>query len=1049
MFINDEGASFSATVGEFVIRQQPFNPVKETREGFTKLIKYGEVPGRARGSMLPLYTGYRPPATSLPAPPDSLVGSSPRYDQAMLSWADSSDNEDAFVLERKDGSNGSYRVVGVTCANETTYNDSTLSYATSYTYRVKSANVLGGSTFSNEIKITTANAPVAPAIPGNLRGTVGSLIQTEIVLQWDDNSDFESGFLLERKKGNETDFVEIASVSPDITTYTDYGLEPNTSYQYRIRAWFEVVRSDYSNTLSITSGAASEALIHWQLNEDFGTLASDASGKGHEGSLLNGLDFSNNSTNGILKQALTLDGFNDVIRYDSALISGYPFTLSGWVKTTKQGAGIVAYLGTSANNRYYFTIGLGFNAEARLNVRNSSANPSFISGTKPINDGTWHLITGVFESENRQTLYLDGALVGTLEDTLQFVATEITRFSAGVLDRDAPGDRVRGQLDDIRLYNKALSETEVLALMDNISPYRPFNLAGELISDEEIRLCWSFNSRGSDSIRIERSVANASNYMVINTLSGSDTTFVDEEVGVGNIYYYRLLAVNEFGVSDYSNSVLVSNGVTTQPILQWSLEETSGISAIDSNGNNGMLLNGLNFENNSVEGKVGKALEFTGADKLVRSSGSPVSGYPFTMSAWVKTTSNSYMTIAYLGKSTVNDVLFALNINNGVPQINARNTVTQSSQATTAVNDGNWHLVTGVFESPTSHKIYVDSTLEAEQVNSVNYNAGINRFSAGALDRALIANPFTGMLDEVRLYDRAIDLGEISLLVREGISNNIPVTGISLNIEADTILIGETIQLIASVTPANASNNAVEWSSSNPAVLGVDQNGNVVGISAGSATIVVSTQEGNFADSCQIRVNTLTTDPLDIAFYEFTDSSIQSTDTVQNIIADNFITGVGLSGGTSVTSVMRVNQTVTSISIDEAVAEQDYFEFTVTPDPGLSLNLLYLSFIAKRGKRAPNLVRVYCSADNYSSYYDANILASKPYESYLWELSTPHFQGLTSAVTFRIYVYGANGGDIYKLFYLDNVKLNATVSGNVQVSGSSQRLFLQILIKKL
>lgn len=61
MFLNEDGSSFSATIGESVLRNQPFTPVKETRDGITKYLKREDAYTRASGSMLPLYTGYNDP----------------------------------------------------------------------------------------------------------------------------------------------------------------------------------------------------------------------------------------------------------------------------------------------------------------------------------------------------------------------------------------------------------------------------------------------------------------------------------------------------------------------------------------------------------------------------------------------------------------------------------------------------------------------------------------------------------------------------------------------------------------------------------------------------------------------------------------------------------------------------------------------------------------------------------------------------------------------------------------------------------------------------
>ena len=65
---------------------------------------------------------------------------------------------------------------------------------------------------------------------------------------------------------------------------------------------------------------------------------------------------------------------------------------------------------------------------------------------------------------------------------------------------------------------------------------------------------------------------------------------------------------------------------------------------------------------------------------------------------------------------------------------------------------------------------------------------------------------------------------------------------------------GETIELTATVYPANASNQSVTWASSDEAVATVDANGNVTGVAEGSATITATTVDGGKTDTCAITV---------------------------------------------------------------------------------------------------------------------------------------------------------------------------------------------------
>jgi uncharacterized protein YjdB len=81
-----------------------------------------------------------------------------------------------------------------------------------------------------------------------------------------------------------------------------------------------------------------------------------------------------------------------------------------------------------------------------------------------------------------------------------------------------------------------------------------------------------------------------------------------------------------------------------------------------------------------------------------------------------------------------------------------------------------------------------------------------------------------------------------------------PVTGVSLNASTGTVDAGGTLTLTETITPSNATNKGVSWSSSNEEVATVD-NGVVTGVKAGQASITVTTDDGNFQASCLVTVN--------------------------------------------------------------------------------------------------------------------------------------------------------------------------------------------------
>lgn len=81
------------------------------------------------------------------------------------------------------------------------------------------------------------------------------------------------------------------------------------------------------------------------------------------------------------------------------------------------------------------------------------------------------------------------------------------------------------------------------------------------------------------------------------------------------------------------------------------------------------------------------------------------------------------------------------------------------------------------------------------------------------------------------------------------------VTSVSVSPTAITLKIKESQQLTATVAPADASNKAVTWSSSDESIAKVSASGIVVGVAAGNATITVKTNDGNKTSSCAVTVS--------------------------------------------------------------------------------------------------------------------------------------------------------------------------------------------------
>jgi len=178
------------------------------------------------------------------SPPSNLaaVATSAGID---LSWQDNSGNETGFKIERKTGDGGNYQEIGTVGTNIITYSDTGLSGNTTYYYQVRAYSDSSYSSYSNKASATTLPQTI-PNAPSSLVAV--AISSAQIDLRWQDNSNNESGFKIDRSKtGAEGSYRQVATVKPNINTYSDTSLIENTTYYFRVSAYNDAGHSLFSN----------------------------------------------------------------------------------------------------------------------------------------------------------------------------------------------------------------------------------------------------------------------------------------------------------------------------------------------------------------------------------------------------------------------------------------------------------------------------------------------------------------------------------------------------------------------------------------------------------------------------------------------------------------------------------------------------------------------------------------------------------------------------------------------------------------------------------
>jgi uncharacterized protein YjdB/putative cell wall-binding protein len=111
----------------------------------------------------------------------------------------------------------------------------------------------------------------------------------------------------------------------------------------------------------------------------------------------------------------------------------------------------------------------------------------------------------------------------------------------------------------------------------------------------------------------------------------------------------------------------------------------------------------------------------------------------------------------------------------------------------------------------------------------------------------------------------------------DGGDTDVSVTGVTLDKTSTTLEVGSTDQLTATITPSNATDKGLIWSSSDESVATVDQNGVVTGVSEGTATITVTTADGNKTAACTVTVGKSTSQSIVEIHKEGLDLTISRT----------------------------------------------------------------------------------------------------------------------------------------------------------------------------
>ena len=224
----------------------------------------------------------------------------------------------------------------------------------------------------------------------------------------------------------------------------------------------------------------------------------------------------------------------------------------------------------------------------------------------------------------------------------------------------------------------------------------------------------------------------------------------------------------------------------------------------------------------------------------------------------------------------------------------------------------------------------------------------------------------------------------------------VSVTGVSVNPIGLNLTPGQTGSVIATVTPANATNKTVVWTSSNTAAATVNQSGVVTAVANGNAIITVTTNDGGFQATCNVLVETqivhvtsVTVNPSSASILEGSSEQLAATVLPGNATNKSVTwtssnpAAATVSQSGLVTAVAEGSAIITATSVDGNFT--DNCNVTVTPAGGCSFGVPQASPLASMNKEYTYL-HVIGNGPNLNNVTKFNINWDLPNNG-LWQMS--------------------------------------------------------------
>jgi hypothetical protein len=312
---------------------------------------------------------------------------------------------------------------------------------------------------------------------------------------------------------------------------------------------------EYVLTYRISVVTSLNEMAYWPMDENAGSVAYD-SWRGNTAQL--------NSTEwlryGALNSGVKLNGTaSSFVSLPVNIVSSLDdFTIAVWIKPATLDAWSRIFDFGSGTTSYMFLTGIASDGYLRFAIKAGGGMEQIISTSYTLIADTWTHIA-VTKSGNVGLIYVNGVAVGR-STTLSIPPSDLGYTDQNYIGKSQyPSDPLfQGNMDELYVYSKALSEGDLLELRDRVIPGVPDHLSATVDTSSNVILHWDAVP-GATAYTVKRSSHSQGPYSAIRTTNRNNYT--NKELTDGT-YYYVVSALNLSFEGVISNEISVSVGST-------------------------------------------------------------------------------------------------------------------------------------------------------------------------------------------------------------------------------------------------------------------------------------------------------------------------------------------------------------------------------------------------------------------------------------------------------------------------------------------------------